>query len=286
MLSQLVQTTNASLQKGGRSARKKKSYLKVDLLLHFFVGFNPDSTLNTSFQSQQRRWEETKVATYSKVISWSRWNGSWLKMAEVWARAPQNSWIAAKSAPFLNVRRKTQVPCPAQVSMKCTDGFCPGGVCCAWCNSLLFFISSDFFQDLIVHLSLCQSVSVLMKVGGPTYQGEADTVQVHIRSGAPVWPNVVCVCVGRGLVLAGAAGRAGVRRGAGLLLVLGGAVSLQGRHGGRGELTLGGAAFTGEQLAFDLPEVIAIVKSDGEDREKVSVDKQAPLDTLRCHRDA
>lgn len=65
---------------------------------------------------------------------------------------------------------------------------------------------------------------------------------------------------GRGLFLRRTGGRAGVGQGAGLLLLLRRAVGLQGRHGDRRVLALGGAALAAELLAFDFPEVVAVVK--------------------------
>ena len=60
----------------------------------------------------------------------------------------------------------------------------------------------------------------------------------------------------------GTVGRAGVRRRTGLLLLLRRAVGLQRRHGCRRVLALGRAAFAAEQLAFDFPEVVAVVESE------------------------
>jgi len=66
----------------------------------------------------------------------------------------------------------------------------------------------------------------------------------------------------------GTVGRAGVGRCAGLLLVLWCAISLQGRHGHRRVPALRGATFAAEQLAFDFPEVVTIVESDGVKKRK------------------
>lgn len=72
------------------------------------------------------------------------------------------------------------------------------------------------------------------------------------------------------VVLGGPAGGTGVGQHAGLLLVLGRAVGLQRRHGSRGVLAPGGAAFAAEQLALDFPEVVAVVKpGEGENMETV-----------------
>lgn len=68
--------------------------------------------------------------------------------------------------------------------------------------------------------------------------------------------------------LGGAAGRAGVRQRAGLLLVLG-----RRRHGDRRVLTLGGAAFAAEQLALDFPEVVAVVKPGEHQKKKTDQEK-------------
>ncbi len=62
----------------------------------------------------------------------------------------------------------------------------------------------------------------------------------------------------------GTVGRAGVGWRAGLLLVLRCAVRLQRRHRRWRVLALGRAAFAAEQLAFDFPEVVAVVKSERE----------------------
>lgn len=62
----------------------------------------------------------------------------------------------------------------------------------------------------------------------------------------------------------GTVGRAGVRWRAGLLLVLWRAVRLQQCHGWWRVLTFWRTAFTAEQLAFDFPEVVAVVKSKRE----------------------
>lgn len=78
-------------------------------------------------------------------------------------------------------------------------------------------------------------------------------------------------------VLRGAGGtvrRAGVGRRAGLLLVLGRAVRLQGRQCRRGVPALGRAAFAAEQLAFDFPEVVAIVKSERGQQEEGNVQSE------------
>lgn len=59
-------------------------------------------------------------------------------------------------------------------------------------------------------------------------------------------------------------GRAGVGRRTGLLLALRRAVGLQRRHGRRRVLALGRAALAAEQLAFDFPEVVSVIKSESE----------------------
>lgn len=254
-----MQTTNF----GEKVCKKNKKnhhfqifFFRVDPLLNFFAGFNPSTLIahKSPITTKKMRRDQSGNVFNSDQLILLEWfvvkDGERGRLAP---ETPPNSWIAAKSAHFLNVRRQKD-RCPAST-----------GECEMYRRFLcvMLFISSDFLQDLIVHL--CESVSVLMKVGGPTpsRRGGYSTSSLRVRS--PRLPNVVCV---GGLVLGGAAGRAGVRRGAGLLLVLGGAVGLQGRHGWRGELTLGGAAFTAEQLAFDLPEVIAIVKSEGEDTDE------------------
>lgn len=58
----------------------------------------------------------------------------------------------------------------------------------------------------------------------------------------------------------GGVGGAGVRRRTGLLLILRGAVRLQRRHRCGRVSTFRGATFAVEQLAFDFPEVLAVVK--------------------------
>lgn len=127
--------------------------------------------------------------------------------------------------------------------------------------------SSNFFHHLIVHLGLCRNIShedwwsiVLLRSG--------DTVQVHcprtMEAGVPACP--VCVAklsMRRALWRTGrTVGRAGVRWCAGLLLVLRCAVRLQRRRGCWRILAFRRTTFAAEQLAFDFPEVVTVIKSE------------------------
>lgn len=93
----------------------------------------------------------------------------------------------------------------------------------------------------------------LMRRGDTVQVGRGETVCVRVAK------RSVMIVLGR---TGGTVGRTGVRRRTGLLLVLWCAVGLQGRHGRRRVLALGGATFTVELLAFDFPEVVTIVKSE------------------------
>lgn len=118
-----------------------------------------------------------------------------------------------------------------------------------------------------------------------------DTVQVHWKKfkghrgyrQASLCVRQLCVSVLKISVrkflrrTGGTVERAGVRWRAGLLLVLWRAVRLQRRHGCRRVLALGRATFAAEQLAFDFPEVVAVVKSErGSQKKKKSFNRNLP----------
>lgn len=188
---------------------------------------------------------------------------------------PQNSLIITlQEKPFNNINQSlkkkgqnAQFSFPVKIYMKCKDCFFIMSLCLLSLPPAVHVTSSVFFWGFD-----CGPGPVWQSWWSVVLIGSGDIVQVHwiVQGG---WKQVSlcvrqsCVCVVKFSVrrvlgrTGGTVGRAGVRWSAGLLLVLRGAIRLQRRHGRWRVFALGRAAFAAEQLAFDFPEVVAIVKS-------------------------